>query len=82
MEFGKCEAEEGLDNLVQSCELVEKFLESEAQVDGDPSSFDDSENGSKDCYGEEADSIPDSRHQYLVPVSLIERWGNAMGILI
>lgn len=81
MEFGKCQAEEGLDNLVQVCEPVEKFLESAAQVNGEPSSFDDSENGSKDCNGQEDDSVPDSVHQYLVPVSLIERWGNAMDIV-
>lgn len=77
MELGECQAEEGLDNLIQFCEPVEKFLESTAQVDGEPSSFDDSENGSK-----EDDSVPDSVHQYLVPLSLIERWGNAMGILL
>ncbi|KAG7551897.1 C-5 cytosine methyltransferase [Arabidopsis thaliana x Arabidopsis arenosa] len=81
VKFGKCEAEEGLDRLLQFCEPVEKFLESAAHVDGEPSSFDDSENGSKDCYGQEDDSVPDSVHQYLVPVSLIERWGNAMDIV-
>lgn len=82
MEFGKCQAEEESDNLLQFCEPVEKFLESTAQVDGEPSTIDDSENGSKECYGQEDDSVPNSVHQYLVPVSLIERWGNAMGILL
>lgn len=81
MEVGKCQAEEGLDKLLQFCEPLEKFLESAAHVDGEPSSVDDSENGSKDCYGQEDDSVPDSVHQYLVPVSLIERWGNAMDIV-
>lgn len=80
IDFGKCQAEEGLDNLVQFCEPVEKFLEPAAQADGEPSTCDDSENGSKDCFGQEDDSVPGSAHQYLVPLSLIERWGNAMGI--
>ncbi|KAG7610378.1 C-5 cytosine methyltransferase [Arabidopsis suecica] len=81
VEFGKCQAEEGLDKLLEFCEPVEKFLELAAHVDGEPSSVDDSENGSKDCCGQEGDSVPDSVHQYLVPVSLIERWGNAMDIV-
>lgn len=63
------------------CEPVAKFLESAAQVDGEPSSFDESENGSNNCYGQEDDAVLDSVHQYLVPVSLIERWGNAMDIV-
>lgn len=72
MEFDKCQAEEGSENLLQSCESVEKFLDSTAQVNGEPGGFDETENGSRDCDG----------HQYLVPLSLIERWGNAMGILL
>lgn len=53
VEFRKCQAEEGSDNLLQVCEPVEKFLESTAQVDGEPSRNDDSKNRSKDCYEEE-----------------------------
>lgn len=82
VEFDKCQAEEGSEHLLQSCEPVEKFLDSTAQVNGEPSGFDESENGSRDCDGqEEDDTVSDSAHQYLVPLSLIERWGNAMGIL-
>ncbi|VVB17205.1 unnamed protein product [Arabis nemorensis] len=79
--FGKCQAEERLDNLLQFCEPVENFLESTAHVDGERSSIDDSENRSKDCCGQEDDSVPESVNQYLVPESLIERWGDAMDIV-
>lgn len=84
MEFDKCQAEEGSENLLQSCEPVEKFLDlTVVQVNGEPSSFDESENGSRDCDGQEKeDPVSESVHQYLVPLSLIERWGNAMGILL
>lgn len=83
LDFDKCQGEEGSENLLQSCEPVEKFLDSTAQVNGEPSGFDESENGSRDGDGqEEDDTVSDSVHQYLVPSSLIERWGNAMGILL
>lgn len=82
VEFGKCHAEEKLDSSLQSCEPIEKFLESTSQVNNKPSTSDDFKNGSKDCYGQEDGSVPDSVQQYLVPLSLIERWGDAMGILL
>ncbi|CAN6877273.1 hypothetical protein HID58_077278 [Brassica napus] len=83
VEFDKCQAEEGSENLLQSCEPVEKFLDlTVVQVNGEPSSFDESENGSRDCDGQEKDDpVSESVHQYLVPLSLIERWGNAMDIV-
>ncbi|CAN8252277.1 unnamed protein product [Cochlearia groenlandica] len=82
-ELVKCETEKGLENLLQFqfCEPVEKFLESTAHVDGEPSSFDGSENGFKDCFGQKDNSITDPVQPYLVPLSLIERWGNAMDIV-
>ncbi|CAH8353405.1 unnamed protein product [Eruca vesicaria subsp. sativa] len=81
VEFGKCQAEEGFENLLESCEPVEKFLDSTAQVNGEPGSFDESENGTRECDRQEEDPVSDSVHQYLVPLSLIERWGNAMDIV-
>lgn len=81
VEFDNCQGEQGSEKLLQSCEPVEKFLDSTAQVNGEPSGLDESENGSRDCDGQEDDTDSDSVHQYLVPLSLIERWGNAMGIL-
>ncbi|KAF8091013.1 hypothetical protein N665_0458s0015 [Sinapis alba] len=81
VEFDKCQAEEGSEHLLQSCEPVEKFLDSRAQVNGELSGFDESENESRDGDGQEEDPVSDSVHQYLVPLSLIERWGNAMDIV-
>jgi tRNA (cytosine38-C5)-methyltransferase len=83
------QSQESCDKLLQSCEPVEKFLEFENHSDQM-----DTESGlldativpidaygalekNDDAYGRNDISL----NQYLVPLSLIERWGSAMGIL-
>lgn len=81
---------ESWDKLLQSCEPIEKFLEftescEQLEVESkirftnsvstpvsEGLERHDKGNGSSDC----------SLEQYIVPLSLIERWGSVMGILI
>lgn len=76
--------QDNLDNFVQSCEPIERFLEfkNDNQQQGDTTSVsmfavEDSE---KD--DEENRYNVSSFDKYFVPLTLIERWGSAMGILI
>ncbi|KAJ7958750.1 tRNA (Cytosine-5-)-methyltransferase [Quillaja saponaria] len=82
------ESQESLDELLQSCEPIEKFLELKK-----PSNQTEVESGYLDSTSFSTDSIntfgkdddnehnPSSLDPYLVPLSLIERWGNAMDIV-
>lgn len=83
------QSQENWDKLLQSCEPVQKFLEFENH-----SNQSDTESGcldnthvSTEAFGdlEKNDKgnelVGSSLDQYFVPLSLIERWGSAMGIL-
>lgn len=82
------QSQENWDKLIESCQPIEKFLEftsSSDQVDVETSSFgttDVSANGletSEEFVGGDAFDFS-SIDQFVVPLSLIERWGSAMGI--
>ncbi|KAF5456705.1 hypothetical protein F2P56_026153 [Juglans regia] len=83
------QSEESWDKVLQSCEPVEKFLEFENHGDqtGTESGFLDSTIVPTDAYGslEKNDNAnghdSSSLGQYLVPLSLIERWGSVMDIV-
>lgn len=83
------QSQESWDKLLQSCEPVEKFLEFKNHSDQmvTESVFLGTTIVPIDAYGalEKNDNAnshnEDSLNQYLVPLSLIERWGNVMGIL-
>lgn len=71
---------ENLDKLLQACEPVESFLEFKNffnQLELESSSL----NVSSGVSEASEKTILGSLSQYTVPLSLIERWGNAMGIL-
>ena len=76
--------QDNLDNLLQSCEPIERFLEfkNDNQQPGDTTSVSMFAVGGleKDDEGNRYDDS--SLDQYFVPLTLIERWGSAMGILI
>lgn len=76
------------DKLLQSCEPVERFLEFKNAINPleTESSYLDTLTVTTDASGEldnnERDrSDGNSWDQFSVPLSLIERWGSAMGIL-
>lgn len=76
------------DKLLQSCEPVERFLEFKNTINPleTESSYLETLSVSTDASGElennERDrSDSNSWDQFSVPLSLIERWGSAMGIL-
>lgn len=83
------QSQESCDELLQSCEPVEKFLEFKNHSDqmDIESGLLDTTIVPIDAYGaleknDNANGCNDiSLNQYLVPLSLIERWGSAMGIL-
>ncbi|KAM7459462.1 hypothetical protein LguiA_036456 [Lonicera macranthoides] len=71
---------ENLDKLLQACEPVESFLEfknSFNQLELESSSM----NVSSGVSEASDKTILGSLNQYIVPLSLIERWGNAMDII-
>ena len=82
------QSQENWDKLLQSCEPVQKFLEFENH-----SNQSDTESGcldtthvSTEAFGDlekndKGNGLDGSSLDYLVPLSLIERWGNVMGIL-
>ncbi|KAF8393259.1 hypothetical protein HHK36_021500 [Tetracentron sinense] len=77
------------ENLIQSCEPVENFLElktSSNQSEMESDFFDESSVSALGCEALEKkaegnESCISFLDQYIVPLSLIERWGSAMGIL-
>ncbi|XP_010519930.1 PREDICTED: DNA (cytosine-5)-methyltransferase [Tarenaya hassleriana] len=78
------QSEEGWEKLLQYCEPIENFLEfksSAVQGDMEPSSPNTSNDFPKDYNREENEAVPDFVQQYLVPLSLVERWGSAMDIV-
>ncbi|KAJ0029794.1 hypothetical protein Pint_12692 [Pistacia integerrima] len=82
------QSEESWDKLLQSCDPVERFLEfkSPSHQINTETDFLETNNVATDSFGAsekiaEANEYK-SMDQYLVPLSLIERWGSAMGILI
>lgn len=84
------QSEESWNEVLKTCEPVEKFLEFKNHGDqtGTESGFLDSAIVPTDAYGslEKNDNVngrdgSSSLGQYLVPLSLIERWGIVMGIL-
>lgn len=83
------QSQESWNKLLESCEPVEKFLEFKNHSDqmNTESGFLDTTIVPIDAYGaleknDNANGHNDiSLNQYLVPLSLIERWGSAMGIL-
>lgn len=82
-----CELDEpqgSRDKLLESCEPIERFLESKNCSDQLESNSVDTTTVSTDTDGilDEGDvSCSGTSDQYCVPLSLIERWGSAMGIL-
>lgn len=80
--------EENLNKLLQSCDPVEKFLEfnSSCYQENTGSSLAAISTAALDDIGNSDKIVGVNEHdcldQYLVPFSLIERWGSAMGILI
>lgn len=78
------EPQESWDRLLESCESIESFLEFKNCSDQSESNFVDTTTVSTD-----SDEVLDEGNeycsggldQYAVPLSLIERWGSAMGIL-
>lgn len=81
---------ENWDKLLQSCEPIERFLEfrkscdqleveSEVPLANSVSTAVSEDLGRHDKGNGSSDS---SFEQYIVPLSLIERWGSVMGILI
>ncbi|XP_017983314.1 PREDICTED: DNA (cytosine-5)-methyltransferase [Theobroma cacao] len=83
------QSQENWDKLIESCQPIEKFLEftsSSDQVDVETCSFgttDVSANGletSEEFVGGDAFDFS-SIDQFVVPLSLIERWGSAMDIV-
>lgn len=80
-------SQESWDELLQSCEPVEQFLEfkNRSNQTDTESAFLDTTSNSTDAYGEKNDDENgldvSSLDQYLVPLSLIERWGSAMDIV-
>lgn len=78
---------ENWDKLLQSCESLERFLEfknTSRQLDAETGVL-AINNVSVDCFGA-LENIGEGNlstmDQYFVPLSLIERWGSAMGILV
>lgn len=71
---------ESYDQLLETCEPIENFLEFE-------NSGNQADKGSRFLHtasvsANASGSDKGSLGQYFVPLSLIERWGNAMGILV
>jgi len=83
------QSQENWDRLLQSCEPVQKFLEFEnhSNQSDNKSGCLDTTHVSTGAFGdlEKNDKgnelVGSSLDQYFVPLSLIERWGSAMGIL-
>ncbi|KAI4337342.1 hypothetical protein L6164_015771 [Bauhinia variegata] len=78
-------SQEDYDNLLQSCEPIEKFLElkkNETNVESDSLRAGLYEDGLS-TLGKDVDHECDvtSSDQYVVPLSLIERWGSAMDVV-
>ncbi|OMO80678.1 C-5 cytosine methyltransferase [Corchorus olitorius] len=86
---GHDQPQENWDKLIESCQPIEKFLEfpiSSDQVDMEPSSVvipDVSTNGLETSEKLVEQDVFDfsSIDQFVVPLSLIERWGSAMDIV-
>lgn len=82
------ESDESWDKLLQSCDPVESFLEFKKpshQINTETdflatNSITTDSFGASEKIGEANEH--ESMDQYLVPPSLIERWGSAMGILV
>lgn len=85
-----CELDEpqgSWDKWLESCQPIESFLEFKNCSDHSEPNFVDSTNVSTDTSGalEEDEGngcCTSTLDQYSVPLSLIERWGSAMGILV
>uniref|UniRef100_A0A2N9EZH7 Uncharacterized protein n=1 Tax=Fagus sylvatica TaxID=28930 RepID=A0A2N9EZH7_FAGSY len=82
------QSQESWDKLLQSCEPVQKFLEfkNHSNQTDTESGFLDTTLVSTDAFGDlekndKGNGLDGSSLDYLVPLSLIERWGNVMGIL-
>lgn len=78
------EPQESWDRMLESCEPIESFLEFKNCSDQSESNFVDTTTVSTDSdevLDEGNEYCSGALYQYSVPLSLIERWGSAMGIL-
>ncbi|CAN6543337.1 unnamed protein product [Malus baccata var. baccata] len=81
------EPQESRDTLLEYCEPIESFLEFKNCSDQSVSNFVGTTTGSTNTEGilkkdEGSGFCSGIVDQYIVPLSLVERWGSAMGILL
>ncbi|CAN6678377.1 unnamed protein product [Malus baccata var. baccata] len=81
------EPQESRDTLLEYCEPIESFLEFKNCSDQSESNFVGTTTGSTNTEGilkkdEGSGFCSGIVDQYIVPLSLVERWGSAMGILL